>query len=222
VTRRRARIGPGGGAALDFQGGEAGVEHGEFPPHLIEKRLGLIGNILRGRNHLDQARQMRKPLRDHAPEFRAVAANCVGEPRALPHQPFAHRQQHQPRLFVPGLDRDRVNFRARHRDAHGAAVGGVGLAPRNERLHELRRQDLHRVAHLAQRTRPMVGGVRRLEPDRDGCRTFEERHDLRWRERLPQQRLFLRVDPMQLEKALRRIHPNSNNLAHGRLASLSY
>jgi hypothetical protein len=62
----------------------------------------------------------------------------------------------------------------------------------------------------------MVTGTAGFDPDHRRCKFLEERHHLLAPQFLAQNRYTGGIHPMELKNVLRRIHPNSANLFHGR------
>jgi hypothetical protein len=62
----------------------------------------------------------------------------------------------------------------------------------------------------------MVTGTAGFDPDHRRCKFLEERHHLLAPQFLAQNRYTGDIHPMELKNVLRRIHPNSANLFHGR------
>src|SRR5262249_24912900 len=75
---------------------------------------------------------------------------------------------------------------------------------------------LHRMPKRLQQPRPMMARTTGLDRDRRWRQLLKESHHFLAAQLLAQNGRFTGIHTMKLENVLRRIHPNSDNLVHGR------
>src|ERR1700735_5706188 len=145
-----------------------------------------------------------------------MPADGVGQLRAIADQPVTHTDQHQCRLLLGRLRRHEAHRRPAHRLTQRFGIGRIVLAALDIRFDQLRRNQLHSMPKRVQQPRPEVARTARSNRDHRRRKILEKhRHILA--PKLPaQNRLLGRVHSMKLKNALRRIHPYSDNMVHGR------
>ena len=117
---------------------------------------GLIGgDLIEQRSDVNLAGGRRQA------KLSRIAADGVGQLRAVADQPIAHAHEHQRRLLLGRLDRHKPHRRPAHRLAQRFRVGRVVLTALDVRLDQLRRDQLHLVAERLKQPRPVVGGRRK-------------------------------------------------------------
>jgi hypothetical protein len=79
-------------------------------------------------------------------EFGGIAADGVGELRAIADQPIPHAHQHQGCLLLGRLHRHEAHRRPAHRLAQRLGVRRIVLAALDVGLDQLRSDQLHRMS----------------------------------------------------------------------------
>src|SRR5215469_14013179 len=92
----------------------------------------------------------------HQAELRQQAADLAGLRRARSHKTLAHAVQGQSRLLLDTLDRHKAHVRAAYCLADRLGIGGIGLVRLYVGLHEVRRDQAHRVPIALERSPPEV------------------------------------------------------------------
>lgn len=149
-----------------------------------------------------------------------MAPDRVAQLGAPPDQAIANPYQHQRRMLLDRLERNKAHVRTAHRLAQSRSIGRVVLVARNVRLHSLRRNKSHIVAKPPKDTTPVMRASARLQTDNRRRLLLEKLHNLATTKRPAQDNTILVIDGVNLKNLLRRIHTNSGNLVHGRLLSL--
>jgi hypothetical protein len=117
---------------------------------------------------LEQRFDLAQPLGGGQSELGGIAADRIGELRAIADQPIAQTDQHQRGLLLGGLDRDEAHRRPAHRLTQRFGIGRIVLAALDVRFDILRRDQPHFVSERLQETRPVVRSAARF--DRHHCR----------------------------------------------------
>src|SRR3954454_9412336 len=145
-----------------------------------------------------------------------MATNGVAQLRAIADQPVTYADQHQGGLLLCRFHRHEAHCRPAHRFAKRFSVRRVVLAALDVRFNQLRRDQLHRMPERLQQPRTMVACTAGFDRDHGRGKLLKECKYLLAPKLLAQNRLLGGVHSMKLENVLRRIHPNSANLLHGR------
>src|SRR5208282_4231774 len=114
------------------------------------------------------------------------------------------------------LHRHEPHRRPTHRLTKRFGVRRIVLAALDIRFDQLRCYQLHLMPERAQQSRPMMGPAAGLDRYHRRCKFLEERHHVLATQLLAHNGLLGGVDPVKLEKVLRRIHANSANMFHER------
>src|SRR5580704_2790263 len=185
--------------------------------NLNREQLSSQGRQARiGLEALEQPINVSHSLGGSKTEFRRVAADSIGQLCAIADQPIANADQHQRRLLLGRFHRHEPHRWPAHRLAKRFGICRVVLAALDVRLDQLRRDQLHRMPERLQPPRPMMGSAAGFDRNYRGSKLSEECHHFLAPQLLAQYRLLSGIHPVKLENVLRRIHPNSANLAHGR------
>ena len=103
-----------------------------------------------------------------------------------------------------------------HRLAERFSIRRIVLAALDVRLNQLRGDQLHRMAERLQQSCPVITRTAGFDPDQGRGKLLEKYHHLLAPKLLAQNRCLGGIHPVKLENVLRRVHPNSANLFHGR------
>jgi hypothetical protein len=163
-------------------------------------------------DHGQELAQADLPSSGDDPELGQVAPQSVDRGGALLQQLLAHPVQHQHRLLVLILGRDKPHAGALHRLAAGLGIGRVVLVGLDVGPHVLRRHQPHLVPEPGQLTGLIVGCTAGLQPDQASRQGCEELEHLAARQLALEQHVSLHIGAVQLKQVLGDVEANSSNL----------
>ena len=143
-----------------------------------------------------------------------MAAQCVGEHRALPDQQVPRTVKHEDRLLFGALHRNEAHGRPRDRLADRLRIGGIVLPAFDVGLHVGWRHELHFMTKPSQLPSPMMSRSTGLHPNETGRKRREECQNVNATELLPDNAPSLGVHAVDLKDVLREIESDCGNL-HG-------
>src|SRR5262249_46235368 len=143
----------------------------------------------------------------------------IRQHRSLANEKLPAAMQHQARLLLLRLRRDKSHRRPCNRLADGGSVVGVILAALEVGLHVARRHQLHRMAERLKAPAPIMCGRARLNSYEAARQCREEFQDLRSADALADDHRAMSIHAVNLKNRLRYIETDRANLAHGRLPS---
>src|SRR5215467_10174395 len=177
-----------------------------------------------GKCRLRDAAQQRlnlvEPLGGGQPKLGGITADRVGKLRAAADQPVTRACQHQCSLLLGGLYRHESHRRPAHGFADRLRISGVILVPLDVWLDVLRRHQNDLVPQRSQLARPIMRRPTGLQPHLDRLQLRKELKHLLAPQLPAQNRLLRRINSVQNENTLGRVHTNADNLRHGRLPGL--
>ena len=142
--------------------------------------------------------QLSDMLRKHDPVLRQQPANLVDQLCAAPDQTRAHAVEALQILLFDRLGRNKTHARPAHRFADRLRIVGVVLLRLHVGLHELRRDQPHRVTQPAQHPEPVVRSAAGFQPDQTGFNFRKKRSHLNSPQPLPQNHLACPVNSVHL------------------------
>src|SRR5712671_2174563 len=158
-------------------------------------------------------------LRRDDAELGHMPAHRVRQHRSLTNQKLSAAMQHQARLLLFRLRRNKSHRGPRDRLADCGSVVGIVFAALNVGLYVARRHQPHRVAEPLKSAAPVMCARTCLNADEAGGQRREELQQLRSANAFADHYRAASVHSVNLKNRLRDIETDRANLAHGRLPS---
>src|SRR5229473_2908852 len=158
-------------------------------------------------------------LRRDDAELGHMPADRVRQHRSLTNQKLPAAMQHQARLLLFRLRRNKSHRGPRDRLADCGSVVGIVFAALNVGLYVARRHQPHRVAEPLKSAAPVMCGRTCLNADEAGGQRREELQQLRSANAFADHHRAIDIYAVNLKNRLRDIETDRANLAHGRLPS---
>src|SRR5215468_6972258 len=152
-------------------------------------------------------------------ELGHMPADRVRQHRSLTNQKLPAAMQHQARLLLFRLRRNKSHRGPRDRLADCGSVVGIVFAALQIGFHVARRQQPHGMAERPKLAAPIMCGRTRLNAHEAGRQRREELQQLRAANALADHHRATGVHAVDLKNRLRDIETDRANLAHGRLPS---
>src|SRR6266403_1384737 len=152
-------------------------------------------------------------------ELGHMPADRVRQHRSLTNQKLPAAMQHQARLLLFRLRRNKSHRGPRDRLADCGSVVGIVFAALNVGLYVARRHQPHRVAEPLKSAAPVMCARTCLNADEAGGQRREELQQLRSANAFADHYRAPGVHSVNLKNRLRDIETDRANLAHGRLPS---
>src|SRR5467141_2451815 len=158
-------------------------------------------------------------LRRDDAELGHMPADRVRQHRSLTNQKLPAAMQHQARLLLFRLRRNKSHRGPRDRLADCGSVVGIVFAALNVGLYVARRHQPHRVAEPLKSAAPVMCARTCLNADEAGGQRREELQQLRSANAFADHHRAIDIYAVNLKNRLRDIETDRANLAHGRLPS---
>jgi len=182
----------------------------EMSEHAAHARRQILVGIFQNRGHL--VAQVGRPFGERDAALQQESADLVDKRRPVMHQAVAHAMQRLQVELVIGLDRHETHVLARHRLRDRLGIEEVVLVRLEERFYELRGNEAHVVALVAQRGTDEVCARTGLNADQRPRKVRRVNQQLLARELLPHDNFAVRVQRNQVKGGLAQINADGSDL----------
>ena len=146
-----------------------------------------------------------------------VSSDRINQGRTLTHEQLSGSMQHQHRLLLFRLDRNKTHRWPRHCLADRFRVRRIVLVPLDVGLHISGRHQPHVVPKLRDLPRPVMRGGASLQAYNACSLLLEEWQNLATPQLPAHDNLARRINAVDLKDVLREINSDRGNFVHGRL-----